>query len=182
MSSGKRMPHAEALAIAERLVKDLKRVCNRVKVAGSLRRKAEDVGDIEIVCEPNPQSEDLFGEVLPDIEPVRILAASWGEVVKGGDRFIQVALPEGINVDLWLVHPPADWFVILAIRTGPAMLSQWAVTLMRNRGYRCTEGHIEAGGKPVQLESEEAFFRCAGLPCLAPRLRGTAEATKPIEP
>jgi DNA polymerase/3'-5' exonuclease PolX len=180
VSDGPKIPFADALVIAERLVGDLKPVCRRVKVAGSLRRRKPLVGDIELVCEPVQQPPDLFGEVHADTEAVRRVCAQWGEILKGGDRYIQVQ-GHPLKIDVFMVSEPADWYVILAIRTGPADLGKWAVTQMHGTGHRCEDGRIihKASGRRVECESEADFFRYAALDYYPPAQRDGPDAMKP---
>ena len=190
MSVGARLPFDRALAIAQDLVQDLAPVVVRVKVAGSLRRRAATVGDIELVIEPKTvvTQSDLFHTAppSPDIEAIERVARSWGEVGKDGERFIQVRHVLGIDglvCDLFVCWAPAQWGSTLAIRTGPARLGKWAVTRMHDFGLRHVAGHVErvATGETVPTPTEEDFFAAAGLPCLAPRLRDTRAAFRPID-
>jgi len=75
----------------------------------------------------------------------------------------------------------SEWGVILAIRTGPAELGQWAVTRMRRFGRRCEGGRIldMRSGEELPCESEAAFFEYAKLSCLPPRFRDSAGARAP---
>jgi DNA polymerase/3'-5' exonuclease PolX len=184
VSTGPSLRHADALALAKHLVDDLNPLVQRCKVAGSLRRRRPLVSDIEIVAEPRLVTADLFGGTAPDVAPIRRLAESWGTVVKGGEKYIQVEHVlgvGGVKLDLFLVTPPANFWVILAIRTGPANLGQEAVTRMHHHGRRCVEGRIvDRAGQPVPCSSEEDFFAAAGLPCLPPLLRDTRDALRPL--
>jgi DNA polymerase/3'-5' exonuclease PolX len=183
MSIGTKIPHADALAIARDVVTDLEPLCSRIKVAGSLRRMRPHVSDIEIVAEPHCTA-DLFGAQLPQVEPIRRMAESWGVIVKGGEKYIQVhTAMSGMKIDLFLVTPPADYFVILAIRTGPANLGQLAVTRMHDFGRRCEAGRIidKRTGEQLLCMEEADFFRAAGLPCLPPRQRESREAMRPLQ-
>ncbi|MCX6753734.1 MAG: hypothetical protein NTV03_01615, partial [Candidatus Nomurabacteria bacterium] len=56
----KRYPLAEAMRIAEALLEELKPHCARIAVAGSVRRKKADCGDIELVAIPKPYGTGLF--------------------------------------------------------------------------------------------------------------------------
>lgn len=180
---GERIPWEKAVRIAEQLAADLAPVCARAKVAGSVRRRRPHVGDIEFVVEPLAAG-DLFGHVTHQVEPIRRVAETWGDVVKGGDRMIQVRGVggiDGLTCELYLVHPPAQWGSILAIRTGPADLGHLAVTRMLERGLRHVGGHVEdRAGALVPTPTEEDFFAAAGLPCLAPHLRDTPAARTPV--
>lgn len=182
MSIGTKTRLADALVIAKQIVDDLAPHCKRLKVAGSLRRKRPEVSDIEIVCEPY-MAADLFGENVPDVERIRNAAEQWGTIVKGGDRMIQVQTVMGPKLDLFIVHPPANWWVILAIRTGPAPLGQWAVTRMHQFGLRCQDGRVlvKATGEEHPIESEADFFAAARLNCLPPARRDQLEAMRTLE-
>ena len=144
MSLGRRIQYSEALDLAGRAVERLRLVVARVEIAGSLRREQETVGDIELVAEP-VSNGDLFGpSPSPQIEPVQAAMKDMGRWVKGGRRMMQVTDVLGhrdVKLELYLVHPPAQWGSLLAIRTGPADLGQYCMTAMRPRGYRHHHGH-----------------------------------------
>jgi len=103
LSAGTKRPWAEAMAIGVRLANELAVVCTRIKLAGSLRRRRPEVGDIEIVAELGDVPVDLIGAMGPDIEGAHSIARTWGNVMKSGDRSIQVVLPDGMQVDVHLV-------------------------------------------------------------------------------
>lgn len=73
------IPLQEAVPLANRLREELLPYCHRVWTAGSIRRRKEFVGDIELVCipkrgeiseAPEPQGQiDLFGGVAPNTAP-----------------------------------------------------------------------------------------------------------------
>ena len=66
-SKEKKYPHAEAQAIAQEVVEQLRPHCERIVVAGSIRRKKSEVGDIEIVAIPKPYSSGLFENGLAKV-------------------------------------------------------------------------------------------------------------------
>lgn len=55
-----RVPYADALTIAELVVAQLAPHCERIQIAGSIRRKSRTVKDVEIVCIPKPYETGLF--------------------------------------------------------------------------------------------------------------------------
>jgi DNA polymerase/3'-5' exonuclease PolX len=156
-----------ARAIAEKLVEKLSPYCERIEIAGSIRREKAEVGDIEIVAIPNDFADAMLLSVLP--------GASF---VKEGSRYKQIALPEGIDLDLFLVRPPAQWGVIFLLRTGPAEFSHQAVT--RKCFFRgllpsdcvVADGQVWRHGKLIPMPEEEDFLKLLGLPGLAPQERG----------
>lgn len=138
-----RMPIAQARPIAEAFVREIAPYCERVAIAGSIRRGATMVGDIEVVAVPKVEAEhetDMFGETVATRRIDR-LHEHMGQLLN--DRTVQqrpradgaifwgpkakYLVYEGIPVDLFT--PEAARFgVILAIRTGPWTYSRRLVT------------------------------------------------------
>jgi len=123
-----------ALADAERLAAEvvdlLDPVCERIEIAGSIRRRVEMVGDIEIVVMPRPYEVNgrfsgpydlrgLFSEQVswtPDgLTPRVDILLSRGRLekrldVKGRPRYgpkLKYLRYRGVGVDLFSVFPPA---------------------------------------------------------------------------
>lgn len=62
----------ETIAVANELVDWLRPACERIVVAGSLRRQCAEIGDIELVALPTPLL-NLFGEPTgetPEVLPL----------------------------------------------------------------------------------------------------------------
>lgn len=76
-----------------------------------------------------------------------------------------------MQVDLFLVLPPAEWGPLFAIRTGPADYSRAAVTKLRERGMRCEDGAIWRGNERLACPDEATFFALCGLPYATPEAR-----------
>lgn len=176
VSDGTSLPFDEAYPLAERVAGELKTHCQRIKAVGSLRRRRPRVGDIEFLVEPNLVEVDLFGTLQPDTEPLRVAMLQLGTWVKGGTRMMQVTdalgVP-GLKLELYLVHPPAEWGSLLAIRTGPWELGRLAVSRMRDRGLRHLDGHVVRARtrEAVPTPTEEAFFEAAGMETPPPHER-----------
>lgn len=173
------------MSIALPIMELLRPHCERLEIAGSLRRKNKydsgrdyKVSDIELCCIPRMiPTIDLFENEsstsvleLPE-SPTR----SIGEVLKNGEKYKQIALPEGINLDLFIVTPPAQWGVLFAIRTGPANYSRWLVTEQpygaMPKGFRVSGGRLYDNGKAVETPEEIDFFKAIGLAFPAPSIR-----------
>ena len=147
----------------------------RCEVAGSVRRKAKDPHDIELVCIPRATTmQTLFGET----EEVR--DHRWIEATKGVGRIVKGKLAtgkyiqfdrDGIQVDLFLATPE-NWGLIYAIRTGPASYSHHvlAASWVR-RGYRSIAGMLTRYGTPVAVPDENTLFSLIGMPYQQPQKR-----------
>jgi DNA polymerase/3'-5' exonuclease PolX len=69
MSAGVRVLRSEAIDRARELVELLDPVCERLALAGSLRRKLATIGDLDLVCVPRfAPMRDLFGETFAGLD------------------------------------------------------------------------------------------------------------------
>lgn len=105
------MNYADARAIAERLIERLSPSCERIEVAGSVRRQQPFVHDIELVAVPRFEETepDLFGSPTNRRSLVDGALVGLGEFNCNGPRYKQILLAEGICLDLFIVLPPAQW-------------------------------------------------------------------------
>jgi len=166
-----KLPLSEAEGIARKYLELLAPQCARIEIAGSIRRRKAEVGDIEIVARPLP-TFDLFGSPNGYHDLSLPLPA-----VKNGQRYKQYILPEGINLDLFIVLPPAQWGVIFALRTGGAEFSRRLVTSKKYGGYLPSLYMIRDGavrrrtGEVVPTPEEGDFFALLGLDLIPPQER-----------
>ena len=166
----------DALKVAERVLGILRPLSLRVEIAGSVRRRRPEVGDLEVVCIPGEVGcPDLFDAAATCRSQDWIRAVyGLGSVVKGdpiSGKYIQVTLPEGINLDLFLARC-VNWGLILAIRTGSARFSH--AVLARGwcaAGYRSIDGMLWAGGRPVPVREEAELFEKIHVPWVEPGRR-----------
>jgi hypothetical protein len=204
MGGQTKTPLEAARAAAEKLMAALAPSCEQIAIAGSIRRGKAEVGDIELVALPKikapAQQLDLFGNALPigpqtsllDAALDELIAAkrivnkppagiatttAWGEKYKKSWIWLNDALG-WIQVDLFIVRPPAQWGPVFAIRTGPG---DWNVALMRYINKRTRwqqdEGHLKHRdtGEVPELPTEETYFERLGIPFVAPGDRSEQE-------
>lgn len=186
MSTGARVPLREARVEALDLVKWFQPVSNRVEVAGSIRRGAPDVGDIELVMEPLIVNapDGMFGTIDMNMLTVQIdqliqkrVLASHPTDPKRGDRYSKVVhVVSGLQVDIFSVLPPASWGVIFLIRTGPAAFSHGFVNAIRKRGFHVADGQLHRGSlgcgaiacEVIPTPEERDVLAAVGMPWIEP--------------
>lgn len=172
------MNYTSALAIANHVILNLRDQCERIEIAGSLRRLKPVVRDIEICVIPKTQM-DMFGNPIEDGSLLD--AYTWcrlGKLIKGGTRYKQIALHEKINLDLFIILPLAQWGVIFAIRTGPADFSKWIVTPRKYGGCLPSDSQVKDGcvyrhGQLIPMPEEMDFLSFLGLGWIDPSDRKT---------
>lgn len=169
-----KIPYKEALSLAEELLCLLRPSCQRIEVAGSLRRRRPEVGDIELVCIPKPQ-EDLFGEMQYYLFGIdQALEKSGLKRELDGPRQKRIKIGR-TYCDLFITTPE-KWGVIFTIRTGDSEFSRALVTSRQQGGLRpqgmCFhKGNVYQGNYLCETPGETDVFRVLGLPWLPPDQR-----------
>lgn len=174
--------HDRRRELAFAIVDYLKPFCQRIEIAGAIRRGSLEVRDIDIVLEPLRQSgRNLFGEMVdagfhPDFHMAMITLPNVAKLVylRGGERMrVYQSHKLECNVDIFIVGFPASWGATLAIRTGPAVFSKLLVTSRLDGGamppgMKQDQGCLWRGGVRLDTDSEEEWFQAIGVPCWAP--------------
>ncbi len=120
-----------ASLIAEVIKGKLKPCSDRIEVAGSIRRGKPIVHDIDIVC--------ILGEdFLNAIQAVYSL----GKFIVQGPKIWRIALPEGIEADIYFATPET-WATLLLIRTGS---KEHNIKLCQQARFRNMRLHADGSG------------------------------------
>jgi DNA polymerase/3'-5' exonuclease PolX len=142
MSNGESFPHEKAWGWAKDVVEHLSPLCERVEIAGSLRRLKLLVHDIEIVCVPKP-TNNLLQETQYDPWEIIQTVDSWYMLIKGGSMYRQYSMGP-INLDLFITAPE-KWGIVFMMRTGPADFSRLMVTPRSKGGLMPSSLKVENG-------------------------------------
>lgn len=166
-----------AQLVADRLVEILSPHCERIQIAGSIRRRRPDVNDIEIVAIPKPYGTGLLATGIATV--VNQWPKVKGELpCKYTRRAIEMVLPgqiqpELICLDLFLASK-ANWGSILAIRTGSARYVKEVLAAgWSHRGYRSEGGILieRYTGCTYEIHEEWVLFAMAGVKWIPPEER-----------
>jgi DNA polymerase/3'-5' exonuclease PolX len=143
---------AQAIPLAEKIKAALSPACERIEIAGSVRRRRPTVGDIEIVAIPKLRPDlgaqlSLFGEPSKMVSALDLLLnkmvseknhLTWGG--KNGDlykNFLVQFNSDGSEIGLDLfITTAAQWGYIFALRTGPGDFNKAWVTQKSKGGAR----------------------------------------------
>ena len=166
----------QAELIANELLRKLEPVCERITVAGSIRRQKPVVGDIELLV--IPKHGGLVGEVdLLDQEIIDLMRRGvlgyrlnkLGSRIYGPKNKLMLHIPSGIGVDIFSTDSEC-WPVALVVRTGSAETNKRIAMAAIRKGW-----HLRAYGRgfttpdgELVCRSEMDVFEFAGLPYLEP--------------
>ena len=156
----------KALEIAIKTKELLAPYCERIEIAGSIRRKKAEVKDIELVAIPKPYDVGLFENGIATV------VNQWKKV-KGElpCKYTQRILPDGITLDLFFANQE-NWGLIYALRTGSADYSHKVLaTGWVKLGYNSEGGQLSINGKEIKIPEEKDLFKLIGIPYIEPELR-----------
>ncbi len=164
-ASGGRVLVSVALEVAERLLEELQAIPGvlRAEYAGSLRRMAETIGDVDLLVaaeDPSPAMQTFT--TLPSVE--RVLAR--------GETKSSIVTDRGLQVDLRVI-PPEAWGAAMIYFTGSKAHNVRIREMAVRAGLKLNEyGLFRArGGTLLAAETEEDVYRHLGLPFIPPTLR-----------
>ena len=155
---------SEALPAAEEIAAYLAKLpgVTAVAVAGSIRRRRETVGDVDIVAGGDEQA--------PVMQAVTAMPSVLSVIAQGPTK-TSVTLRNGLNVDVRLVTP-AQYPSALHHFTGSKEHNVALRGLAREMGLKISEYGVErSDGSIVLVEDEAALYRLLGLDFIEPELR-----------
>ena len=185
MTDGKTFPLEQAEPAAQEILTLLEPFCERIEIAGSIRRRKAQVKDVEILAiSKSRSSTDMLGEVSSTHFALHDALTLWisegllwelrpnkkGHTTFGVQNKLLVYKPYGIPVDVFATTAP-NWGMAQVVRTGPAEFNIRLMSRFRELGLR---GHAYGGvTKPgpyphpsskreeIDCPDEETVFRLA---------------------
>jgi DNA polymerase (family 10) len=160
-----RMPLGRALPLAQELFRALEglREVKQLSLAGSIRRRKETVGDIDVL--------------VTSSKPEKVMDAFTGlpqvlEVLGRGGTKTSVRHREGIQVDLRVVEPEA-FGAALVYFTGSKQHNIRIREMAVKEGLKISEYGVfsDDNGERVAGKTEEEVYAAIGLPWIPPELR-----------
>lgn len=157
---------SDALVEANRIIKYMKECSDvdKIEYAGSLRRKQETIGDIDIlVTSKKKDSSQKIMDYFVKYDDVL-------EVTAKGDTKSSIILQSGMDADLRVVND--DCFgAALHYFTGSKEHNIKIRDIAKKKGLKINEYGIFKGKKIVGGKDENDVFKFVGLPFIIPELR-----------
>ena len=154
----------EAQQISKEVTESLSPYCERIEIAGSIRRRQPTVHDIDIVLIEKPEAVLLINGAL----------ASIGMIKLSGNKIKRLQYHKAnIGIDLYFATP-ATWSTLLLIRTGSKENNIRLATQAKRRGWHLSasgDGLFNGKGERVAGDSEQSIYEALGLPYQEPQDR-----------
>jgi len=163
LSSKQRMLLGVALPLAEDLLKNLRKIplVERADVAGSIRRRRETIGDMDVLIISGDSPRALEQAVkIPIVKQVLAL----------GDTRATVMIEGGIQVDIRAV-PEESYGAALQYFTGSKQHNVHLRLLGRERGLKINEYGVFRGNKRLGGKDEKEVYSLLKMPLIDPELR-----------
>ncbi|HYK93732.1 MAG TPA: helix-hairpin-helix domain-containing protein [Thermoplasmata archaeon] len=161
--TGRRRPLLEGWTIARTLVEALRAHApvDQIEVAGSLRRRRESVGDLDILVTSRdpPAVLDAFGR-LPAVRRVTLRGTTKETVIVESE----------LQVDLRVVDPES-FGAALQYFTGSKDHNVHLRTIARDRGLKVNEYGVFRGDERVAGRTEEEVYGALDLPWIPAEMR-----------
>ncbi len=165
--STKRHMISEAMQEAKQIISYMEKCddVKRIEYAGSLRRRQETIGDIDIlVTVKNPKkSSDI---VMTYFNSYREILT----ILSKGDTKSSVVLQSGIQVDLRVIADES-FGAAMHYFTGSKDHNIKMRDLAKKKGLKISEYGVFQGEKLISGGKEEDVFKSVGLPYIIPELR-----------
>lgn len=165
---------SEALMEAEKYIKHMSQCKDvlRVEYAGSLRRRQETIGDIDLLVAASDPEENAVAKITDHFisypEVMRVLAH--------GPTKSAVVLESGLQVDLRVVEEEV-FGAALHYFTGSKEHNIKLREMAKKKGLKISEygvfrrGRGKKEGKRIACKTEKDVFKTVGLPYIPPELR-----------
>jgi len=155
-----------ATTIAERVKGILSPYCEKVEIAGSIRRRKPIVHDIDVVLIEKPEAALIMNSLM----------ASIGKVELNGSKIKRLRYGEnntGISIDIYIATP-ATWATLLLIRTGSKENNIRLATIAKRRGWQLKangDGLFNNQGERIAGDTEESIYQALQIPYQEPQER-----------
>ena len=183
MTTKQRWPRDLAELAAQVLIRQLEDSCERIEIAGSIRRGVDHVGDIELLCIPRlaldmfgnaVESKSLLDQRCEDLVARQVLdyrRNSRGVITFGSKNKLMTVRGIGIPVDIFSTGL-TNWGMSMVVRTGPKdfnirLMARFQKLGMRGHAY----GGVTRGDEEIPCPTEEGVFRLLQWPYKPPEAR-----------
>ena len=150
-----------AQKIASEVVKRLSPYCQKIEIAGSIRRKKPTVNDIDLVLIPS------------DLWNLNAEVKKLGQVKMSGQKIMRIMMGN-TQLDIYVAREDT-WATLLLIRTGSEENNIRLASKAKKQGWHLAasgEGLFNEAGERIAGDTEYSIYKALGLRWQLPEERG----------
>jgi DNA polymerase (family 10) len=170
------MQLVRAKKLAEAIREHLAPMCDKIVVAGSIRRARPHVGDIDLVILPKPGLKDAI-KVRCLVKGIPVTDGEQNAIYR-----LRLSDQTEVQLDIFFARPasadlldttPGNFGSLLLCRTGSKEHNIFMVEHAKRMGlvWNPYRGVFDGAGKCLASESEEEIFKALDLPFIEPERR-----------
>jgi DNA polymerase (family 10) len=171
------LDRGEVEPLAFKILQAIEPFCEKVQIAGSIRRRKGGINDVDIVIQPKPECAAWLNIIKQIRSEFDAVTEKQGE--KLAVMYIPFASKQGqgyVQVDLYRATR-ATFGILLLVRTGSKEHNVHLCNLALAKGMRLlySQGLVDKDGKVIAGKTEEEVFEALGLPFVVPQDREITE-------
>lgn len=136
------------LKLADKIVKQLKLYCKRIKLVGSIRRKEKNPVDVDIVIIPKNK------------EKIKQILIKEGKVIENGEKQFAVKI-KGVKIEIYFVSAE-NWGSALIAYTGSSGYSIGLRIRAKKRGLKLNQYGLFRVNKKIAGKTEKQVYKALG--------------------
>lgn len=164
------LPLIKAVRIADNVVSALREYCDRIEIAGSIRRQKPEVHDIDIVV------------LAHDAKGLKYRCREVCTIVASGGICFRIKTQQDMQIDIYFATEgkhelfdkiPSNWGSVMLCRTGSKDHNIYLAKLAKTKGLRWVpnRGLFTPDHELVASETEQDMFNALGLSYIEPQNR-----------
>jgi DNA polymerase (family 10) len=167
------LDRSEVEPLAFKILQVVEPLCEKVQIAGSIRRRKGGVNDIDLVIQPKPECAAWLNIIKQIRSEFDAVTEKQGE--KLAVMYVPFASRQGqgyVQVDLYRATR-ATFGILLLVRTGSKEHNVHLCNVALAKGMRLlySQGLVDKDGKVIAGKTEEEVFEALGLPFVVPQDR-----------
>ena len=144
-------------SLANKVVKQLKPLCRKIQIVGSIRRGEQNPKDIDLVLIPKSK------------EKIEYLLRKKGKFVQGGEKEATFRI-EGIKVELYYTIPE-EWGATLLAYSSKTGSSIGLRVVAKLKGFKLNQHGLFKKGKRIAGKTEREIYKALGRKHKEPKNR-----------
>jgi len=146
------------ISLSKRIYEELKPLCEKIEIVGSIRRGETDPVDIDLIL--IPKNKEKIVEFMK----------KRGRFLQGGNKRVAFKI-KGVKVEIYYATQK-NWGAMLMAYTGPAGYCIGLRMIAKKKGYLLNQYGLFKNKKHIAGKTEKSIYESLGKKYKSPKIRG----------